>query len=86
MVKQRHEQCVEDVLKTEDEWHARIAHICEDALHKATASLVAKTKPVGKQPEVIGIENLQVSGMLKNRKLARTIADVGMYEFRRQLT
>lgn len=65
--------------------HARIAHIRSDALHKATAQIVAKTKPDIERPAVIVIEDLNVSGMLKNRKLSRAIADVGMYEFRRQL-
>ncbi|SRR6266581_2664196 len=65
--------------------HARIAHIRTDALHKATAGLVAKNKPADQRPAVIVIEDLNVSGMLKNRKLARAIADVGLYEFRRQI-
>jgi transposase, IS605 OrfB family, central region len=65
--------------------HARIANIRKDALHKATSSLIAKTKPENERPSAIVIENLNVSGMLKNRKLSRAIADVGMYEFRRQL-
>ncbi len=65
--------------------HARIAHIRSDALHKATAKIVAKTKPGEERPAVIVIEDLNVSGMLKNRKLSRAMADVGLYEFRRQL-
>jgi putative transposase len=66
--------------------HAKMAQIREDALHKATASLVAETRPAEKRPAMIGIEDLHVSGLLKNRKLARAIADVGLAEFRRQLT
>ena len=66
--------------------HARIAHIRQDALHKATSSLVMRTKSPEERPTVIVLEDLNVSGMLKNRKLSRAAADVGMYEFRRQIT
>ncbi len=65
--------------------HARIAHIRQDALHKATAGLVAKNKPANQRPAVIVMEDLNVSGMLKNRRMSRAIADVGLYEFRRQI-
>ena len=65
--------------------HARIAHIRADALHKATAGLVAKNKPPEQRPAVIVIEDLNVSGMLKNRHVSRAIADVGLSEFRRQI-
>jgi putative transposase len=65
--------------------HARIAHVRQDALHKATAGLVAKNKPSDQRPAVIVIEDLNVSGMLKNRHLSRAIADVGLYEWRRQI-
>ncbi len=65
--------------------HARIAHVRQDALHKATAGLVAKNKPSDQRPAVIVLEDLNVSGMLKNRHVSRAIADVGLYEFRRQM-
>jgi len=58
--------------------HLRVANIRRNTLHQATTTL-AKTK------SVIVLEDLNVSGLLKNHKLARAISDVGFGEFRRQL-
>jgi putative transposase len=60
--------------------HARIARIRANALHQATHA-IAKTKPC-----TIVLEDLNVKGMMKNRKLSRAVGDVGMYEFKRQIT
>ena len=58
--------------------HARIASIRTDALHKLTTDLTRRFHS-------IGIENLNVRGMMKNRHLSRAVADMSFYEFRRQL-
>ena len=58
--------------------HARIANVRQDALHKATTRIV-------EQFDVIGIEDLNVRGMMANGKLSRAVADVGMFAFRRQI-
>jgi putative transposase len=58
--------------------HARIANIRNDAVHKMTTMLT-------RTYSIIGIEDLNVSGMLKNHKLSRSIMDMSFYEFRRQL-
>ena len=58
--------------------YLRVFNIRQDTLHKLTTYLA-------KSHSKVVIEDLLVSGMLKNRRLARAIADVGFNEFRRQL-
>jgi putative transposase len=58
--------------------YRKVANQRKNTLHQVTTTL-AKTK------RVIVIEDLHVSGMLNNHHLAQSIADVGFYEFKRQL-
>ena len=58
--------------------HARIASIRGDCLHKLTTNLV---RNYGR----VVVEDLNVKGMARNRKLSRAIHDMGFGEFRRQL-
>ncbi|MGW5639386.1 IS607 family element RNA-guided endonuclease TnpB [Streptomyces sp. NPDC003832] len=58
--------------------HHRVANLREDALHQLTTAVAAEYGTVV-------VEDLNVAGMLKNRRLARRIADAGFGEIRRQL-
>ena len=58
--------------------HRKVRHARADFLHRASTRLV-------RQNNVVAIEDLNVSGMVRNRHLARAISDCGWGEFRRQL-
>jgi IS605 OrfB family transposase len=58
--------------------HARVANIRCDALHQLTSELATSY-------DTIVVEHLNVAGMVRNRRLARAIADAGVAELRRQL-
>jgi putative transposase len=58
--------------------HTRVCNARRDGLHKLSTHLVASH-------DTIVIEDLNVAGMVRNRRLARAICGLGMAELRRQL-
>jgi putative transposase len=58
--------------------HEKITNQRQDYLHKLSSKLINEN-------QVMVIEDLRVSNMLKNRKLAKAISEVSWAEFRRQL-
>lgn len=54
--------------------HQHISNIRLDFLHKLTTRLI-------KENQFIALEDLNVAGMLKNRKLSRAISDLGLGRF-----
>jgi putative transposase len=58
--------------------HRKARSARQDFLHRASTRLV-------RSADTIVIEDLNVAGMVRNRKLARAISDCGWGEFRRQL-
>ncbi|SEP98266.1 IS607 family element RNA-guided endonuclease TnpB [Lentzea albida] len=57
--------------------HTAVANARRDGLHKLTRVLAATHG-------TIVVENLHIAGMVKNRRLARHVADIGMGELLRQ--
>jgi len=58
--------------------HARVANVRGDALHKATTDL-------SRRYETVVTEDLNVTGMISNRNLARAVSDQGFGAARRML-
>ncbi|MDP9640380.1 putative transposase [Actinopolyspora lacussalsi] len=58
--------------------HTQVANARRDGLHQLSTRLVAEF-------DTVVVEDLHVSGMVRNRRLARAVSDVGMSELRRQL-
>ena len=57
----------------------RLTNIRRNHLHQITSEIVKR------KPSFICIEDLNVSGMMKNRHLSKAIQQQGFYEFRRQI-
>lgn len=59
--------------------YAKVKDSRNDFLQKLTTKLV-------RENQALAIEDLNVSGLVKNRKLSRAISDAGWYSFREMLT
>jgi putative transposase len=58
--------------------HHRTVNLRRDAIHKLTTALA-------REYGTVVVEDLNVAGMVKNRRLARVISDAGFGQIRRQL-
>jgi putative transposase len=75
-VKTRNIERCEDKLRM---MHARLSDIRHNYIHQTTHRLVSLL------PRRVVMEDLNVSGMMKNRHLCKAIAEQGFYEFIRQM-
>lgn len=57
----------------------RLTNIRHNHLHQTTSEIVKR------EPSFICIEDLNVSGMMKNKHLSKVVQQQGFYEFRRQI-
>lgn len=57
----------------------RLTHIRRNYLHQTTSEIIKR------KPSFICIEDLNVSGMMKNRRLSKAVQQQSFYEFRRQI-
>ena len=57
----------------------RLTNIRQNHLHQTTSEIIKR------KPSFICIEDLNVSGMMKNKHLSKAVQQQGFYEFRRQI-
>ena len=57
----------------------RLTNIRHNHLHQVTSEIIKR------KPSFICIEDLNVSGMMKNKHLSKAVQQQGLYEFRRQI-
>ena len=57
----------------------RLTNIRHNYLHQTTSEIIKR------KPSFICIEDLNVSGMMKNKHLSKAVQEQGFYEFRRQI-
>lgn len=72
----------ENILKSEkqvEDLHRKLRNIRKDYTHKTTTEIIRLL------PKAIVLENLNVSGMMKNRYLSRAIQEQNFCEFARQI-
>ena len=81
--KKRKEYCkTNNVIKREKlllRLNHRLTNIRQDYLHRTTSEIIKR------EPSFIVLEDLNVSGMMKNRHLSKAVQQQGFYEFRRQI-
>ena len=71
-----------NIIKSEKELlklNHRLTNIRQNYLHQTTSEIAKR------EPSFICIEDLNVSGMMKNRHLSKSVQQQGFYEFRRQI-
>ncbi len=71
-----------NIIKSEKkllELNHRLANKRQNYLHQTTSSIIKR------QPRFISLEDLNVSGMMKNKHLSKVVQRQGFYEFRRQI-
>ena len=57
----------------------RLTNIRQNHFHQTTSEIIKR------EPSFICIEDLNVSGMMKNRHLSKSVQQQGFYEFKRQI-
>ena len=71
-----------NIIKSEKELlklNHRLTNIRQNYLHQTSAKIVKR------EPSFICIEDLNVSGMMRNKHLSKAVQQQGFYEFRRQI-